>query len=65
MDEVCELSNEISSLKSIFINLISNRKKIDNQITTDTLNNTILETKILFLEKENSLLRLEIKNKQD
>ena len=65
MDEVCELSNEISSLKSIFINLISNRKKIDNQITTDTLNNTILETKILFLEKENSLLRLEIQNKQD
>ena len=65
MDEVCELSNEISSLKSIFINLISNRKKIDNQITTDTLNNTILETKILFLEKENLLLRLEIQNKQD
>ena len=65
MDEVCELSNEISSLKSIFINLISNRKKIDNQITTGTLNNTILETKILFLETENSLLRLEIQNKQD
>ena len=65
MDEVCELSHEISSLKSILINLISNRKKIDNQITTDTLNNTILETKILFLEKENSLLRLEIQNKQD
>ena len=65
MDEVCELSNEISSLKSIFINLISNRKKIGNQITTDTLNNTILETKILFLEKENLLLRLEIQNKQD
>ena len=37
----------------------------DNQITTDTLNNNILETKIVFLEKENSLPRSEINNKQD
>ena len=46
-------------------NLISNRTETDNQITIDTLNNNILETKIVFLEKENSLLRSEIKNKQD
>ena len=46
-------------------NLISNRTETDNQITTDTLNNNILETKIVFLEKENALLRPEIKNKQD
>ena len=46
-------------------NLISNRTETDNQITTDTLNNNILETKIVFLEKENALLRSEIKNKQD
>ena len=46
-------------------NLISNRAEADNQITTDTLNNNILETKIVFLEKENFLLRSEIQNKQD
>ena len=46
-------------------NLISNRTEADNQITTDTLNNNILETKIVFLKKENSLLRSEIQNKQD
>ena len=46
-------------------NLISNRAEADNQITTDTLNNNILETKIVFLKKENSLLRSEIQNKQD
>ena len=45
--------------------LLSNRTETDNQITTDTFNNNILETKIVFLEKENSLLRSEIKNKQD
>ena len=46
-------------------NLISNRTETDNHIFTDTLNNNILETKIVFLEKENSLLRSEIQNKQD
>ena len=46
-------------------NLISNRTETDNHIITDTLNNNILETKIVFLEKENSLLRSEIQNKQD
>ena len=46
-------------------NLMSNRTEADNQITTDTLNNNILETKIVFLKKENSLLRSEIQNKQD
>ena len=64
-EEVYDLRNEISSLKSMLNNLISNRTETDNQITTDTLNNNILETKIVFLEKENSLLRPEIKNKQD
>ena len=50
--EVCELRNEVSSLKSMLTNLISNCTKIDNQITTDTLNNNnILERKIVFLKK--------------
>ena len=62
-EEVYDLRNEISPLKSMLNNLISNRTENDNQITTDTLNNNILETKIVFLE--NSLLRSEIKNKQD
>ena len=57
-EEVYDLRNEISSLKSMLNNLISNRTETDNQITTGTLNNNILE-------KENSLLRSEIKNKQD
>ena len=65
MDEVYELRNEVSSLKSMLNNLISNRTETDNQIITDTLNDNILETKIVFLEKENSLLRSEIQNKQD
>ena len=65
MDEVHELRNEVSSLKSMFNNLISNRTEADNHVITDTLNNNILETKLVFLEKENSLLRSEIQNKQD
>ena len=51
-----------------FMNLemkLSNRTETDNQITIDTLNNNILETRIVFLEKEESLLRSEIQNKQD
>ena len=65
MDEVYELRNEVSSLKSMLNNLISNRTETDNHIFTDTLNNDILETKIVFLEKENSLLLSEIQNRQD
>ena len=65
MDEVYELRNEVLSLKSMLNNLISNRTETGNHIITDTLNNNILETKIVFLEKENSLLRSEIQNKQD
>ena len=65
MDEVYELTNEVSSLKSMLNNLISNRSETDNHMITETLNNNILETKIVFLEKENSLLRSEIQNKQD
>ena len=64
-EEIYDLTNEILSLKSMLNNLILNRTETDNQITTDTLNNNILETKIVFLEKENLLLRSEIKNKQD
>ena len=64
MDKVYELRNEISSLKSVFNNLISNCTETDNQMNTDTLNNNIVETKIVFLEKENSLLRSEIQNKK-
>ena len=65
MDEIYELRNEISSLESIFNILIAHPTETDNHITTDTLNNNILETKIIFLEKKNSLLRSEIQNKQD
>ena len=59
MDEVYELRNEVSSLKSMLNNLISNSTETDNHIITDTLNNNILETKIFFLEKEkfNSTIR--------
>ena len=65
MDEVYELRNEVSSLKSMLNNLISNGTETDNHIFTDTLNNNILETKTVFLEKENSLLRSKIQNKED
>ena len=65
MDEVYKLGNEVSPLKSMFKNVIPNRTETDNHIITDTLNNNILETKILLLEKENSLLRSETQNKQD
>ena len=34
MDEVYELRNEVSSLKSIINNLILNRTETDNQIIT-------------------------------
>ena len=44
---------------------ISNHTETDNQIITETLNNNILETKIVFPEKESLLLRSEIQNKQD
>ena len=63
MDEVYELRNQVSSLKLMLINLLSNLTEIDNQITTGSLNNNILETKIAFPEKENSLLGSEIQNK--
>ena len=56
LDEVYELRNEISSVKSMLNNLISNHTETDNQISTDILNNNILEKKIVFLERENSLL---------
>ena len=65
MDEVYELRNEVTSLKSMLNNLVSNRIETDNQIITDTLNDDIPETKIVFLEKKNWLLRSEIQNKQD
>ena len=57
MDEVYELRKEISSLKSMLNNLILNHTETDNQIITDSQNNNILKIKIVFLEKENSLLR--------
>ena len=63
MDEVYELRNEVLSLKSMLNNLISNRTETDNQIITGTLNGDILKTKIIFLEKENSLLQSKIQNK--
>ena len=57
MDEVYELRKEVSSLKSMLSNLILNHTETDNQIITDSQNNNILKIKIVFLEKENSLLR--------
>ena len=57
MDEVYELRKEISSLKSMLNNLILNHTETDNQIITDSQNNNIRKIKIVFLEKENSLLR--------
>ena len=39
--------------------------EVYNQITTEILNNHIPETSMVFLEKENLLLRSEIQNKQD
>ena len=65
IDEVYELRNDVSSLKSMLNNLILNRTETDNQMITDTLNDNILETKIVFQEKENPVLRSEIQNKQD
>ena len=65
IDEVYELRNDVSSLKSMLNNLILNRTETDNQIITDILNDNILETKIVFQEKENPVLRSEIQNKQD
>ena len=56
LDEVYELRNEISSVKSMLNNLISNHTETDNQISTDILNNIFWKKKIVFLEKENSLL---------
>ena len=38
MDEVDELRNEVTSLKSIINNLISNRTETDNQIITGNKN---------------------------
>ena len=57
MDEVYELRKEVSSLKSMLNNLILNHTETDNQIITDSQNNNIRKIKIVFLEKENSLLR--------
>ena len=39
--------------------------EVYNQITTEILYNHIPETSMVFLEKENLLLRSEIQNKQD
>ena len=65
IDEVYELRNEVLSLKSKLNNLVANRTETDNHIITCSLNKNILEAKIVFLKKENSLLRSEIQNEQD
>ena len=66
MDEVYEFRNDVSSLKSILNNLISNGTAIDNQIITDTLNNNILKTNITTLaESINTNLILPTQNKTD
>ena len=52
-------------IKSTFNNLKLKCAETDNQITIDTLNDNILETEIVSLEKENSLLLTEIQYKQD
>ena len=55
MNEICELKKEISLLRSL--NDINENKESENSHTTN-----VLETKLVFLEKENSILRSELEN---
>ena len=55
MNEICELKKEISLLRSL--NDRNENKESENSHTTN-----VLETKLVFLEKENSILRSEHEN---
>ena len=55
MNEICELKKEISLLRSL--NDRNENKESENSHTTN-----VLETKLVFLEKENSILRSELEN---
>ena len=57
MNEICELKKEISLLRSL--NDRNESKESENSHTTN-----VLETKRVFLEKEHSIQRSELKNKQ-
>ena len=57
MNEICELKKEISLLRSL--NDRNENKESENSHTTN-----VLETKLVFLEKENSILRSELENKK-
>ena len=57
MNEIYELKKEISLLRSL--NDRNESKESENSHTTN-----VLETKLVFLEKENSILRSELENKQ-
>ena len=57
MNEICELKKEISLLRSL--NDRNENKESENSHTTN-----VLETKLVFIEKENSVLRSELESKQ-
>ena len=57
MNEICELKKEISLLRSL--NSRNENKESENSHATN-----VLETKLVFLEKENLILRSELENKQ-
>ena len=57
MNEICELKKEMPLLRSL-----SDRNESKESENSHTTN--VLETKLVFLEKENSILRSELKNKQ-
>ena len=57
MNEICELKKEISLLRSL--NVRNESKESENIHTANAL-----ETRLVFLEKENSILRSELENKQ-
>ena len=57
MNEIYELKNEISLLRSL-----SDRNESKEPENSHTIN--VLEVKLVFLEKENSVLHSELENKQ-
>ena len=57
MTEIYELKKEVSILRSL--NGKNESKESENSHTTN-----VLETKLVFFEKENSVLRLKLENKQ-
>ena len=58
MNEIYELKNEISLLRSL-----NDRNESKEPENSHTIN--VLETKLVFLEKQNSILRSKLENKQN